>query len=384
MNAASSASSSEVRLGLVGFGAIGRFHTRNLLENRVPGLRLSAICDNNLSRGATDLPPRHEIRLFTVPDELFASDAVDAVLICTPHFSHPGLALAALARGLHVLVEKPLAVHKADALPLLSAPLRPGQIFGLMLNQRTDPRYRRLRDLIHGGELGRINRIQWTITDWFRTAAYYGSGGWRATWAGEGGGILLNQCPHQLDLWQWLFGLPARVRAFGRLGRFHPIEVEDDVTAWLEYPDGAAGVFIATTGEAPGTNRLEVAGERGRVVIEGDRLVFDRNGVPASEWSRSASDGFAKPPVTSSVDHFADSGDQHVGILRNFTAAIRGGAPLIAPAAEGIAAVELANAMLLSLLDDATVALPIDPAAYAKKLQAMIDASPRTRPSSPA
>jgi predicted dehydrogenase len=283
---------------------------------------------------------------------------------------------------LHVLVEKPISAHKADALRLLAAHKNPRQIFAAMFNQRTDPRYRQLRQLLRTGELGAVRRINWTITDWFRTQAYYNSGGWRATWAGEGGGVLLNQSPHQLDLWSWLFGQPARVRAFCQFGRFHKIAVEDSVTACLEYADGAQGVFITTTGEAPGTNRLEVATERGKVIIEGLNLQWTRTDAPVAEWCATHSKGFEAPPTTQRDTTFANTGGQHVEVLQNFVDAILDGARLIAPAAEGLQSVELANAMLYSTFINDTVALPLDAAAYEVELKKKIAAS-KFQPSPP-
>jgi len=301
------------------------------------------------------------------------------VLIATPHFQHTSLGIQALQAGLHVLVEKPISVHKADAERLLAAHTRPDQVFAAVFNQRTDPCHLQLRHLVRSGELGEVRRVNWTITNWFRTENYYASGGWRATWAGEGGGILLNQCPHNLDLLQWMFGMPRRIRAFCQFGRYHAIEVEDDVTAYLEFPNGATGVFIASTGEAPGANRLEVAGERGRVVLENDRLVFTRNATPMSEFSRADPAPASRPATTETVLAPADRGEQHIGILKNFVEAILDGAPLIAPAAEGIHSVELANAMLLSTWRRQTVDVPIDARLYAETLRAKIAGSkPKT------
>ncbi|HEX7632190.1 MAG TPA: Gfo/Idh/MocA family oxidoreductase [Lacunisphaera sp.] len=229
-----------------------------------------------------------------------------------------------------------------------------------MFNQRTSGYYQAIHQLIHSGQLGGLQRMQWTITNWFRTQAYYASSGWRATWRGEGGGVLLNQSPHQLDLLCWMFGLPQQVRAFCHFGKYHPIEVEDEVTAYLEFPNGATGVFITSTGEAPGSNRLEIVGDLGRVVFEGDRLQFTRNTIGTAEFSKTSSNGFAAPP-TEEVQLVADGhGRQHAGILQNFTEAILDGTPLLAPAEEGIQSVELANAMLLSSWLNRTIELPMN------------------------
>ena len=303
---------------------------------------------------------------------MFRSGKIDAVLIATHHYAHTDIGIAALKAGLHVLVEKPISVEKADALKLIAAHRDRKQVFAAMFNQRTDPYYRKLRHLVTTGELGRIQRINWIITDWFRTEAYYAQGGWRATWAGEGGGVLLNQCPHNLDLFQWIFGMPAKVRGFCQLGRHHRIEVEDEVTAYFEYADGSTGVFITSTGEAPGTNRLEVAGDRGRLVVEDGRMEFRRNEVPAREYSRSTKEMFAAPPVWNiSIPLPPDRGEQHIGILKNFTNAILRGEPLIAPASEGVHSVELANAILLSSLEDRTVELPLSAPRYSRLLASL-------------
>ncbi len=257
-----------VSLGIIGTGQRGRAHARMLLDGEIPGCALSAVCD--VVPAATQ--PFPGIPTFCSLAEMIASESCDAVLIATPHYSHTFLGIEALEAGLHVLVEKPISVHKADCERLLAAHRSKKQVFAAMFNQRTDPYYQKVRDLVRGGELGKIQRINWIITDWFRPEAYYASGGWRATWAGEGGGVLLNQCPHNLDLFQWIFGMPQRVRGFCQFGRHHEIEVEDEVTAYFEYDDGKTGVFITSTGEAPGTNRLEITGDQGKLVMEGDSL----------------------------------------------------------------------------------------------------------------
>jgi len=350
----------KVRFGIVGLGLMGSAHARTLLEGKIPRAVLSAVCDLD-PEAAKRFPG---VRAFTKSDDLYRSGEIDAVLIAPPHYAHVPEGIAALQAGLHVLVEKPLAVHKADCERLLAAH-RPGrQIFAEMFNQRTDPLYAKLRELIQAGDLGELRRIQWTVTDWFRPAAYYKSSGWRATWAGEGGGVLLNQCPHNLDLWQWLFGMPDAVRAFAGFGRYHDIEVEDDVTAYFIYRNGTTGVFIASTGEAPGTNRLEVAAERGRVVIENGRISFTQNEVPMSEFSRDTKGAFEKPPAREVEIKIEGKAPQHVGVMKNFVDAILDDAPLLSPASDGIRSVELANAMLLSSFASETITLPLDSARY--------------------
>jgi predicted dehydrogenase len=361
----------DLRLGIIGLGNMGQVHARALATGKISRCHLMAVCDPD-PRLRGNYPPA---RGFLSSSELIRSGEVDAVLIATPHYSHTTIGIEALEAGLHVLMEKPLSVHKADCERLIAAHGSDDQIFAVMLNQRTDPYYRTLRELIRNGELGIIRRINWIVTNWFRTAAYYASGGWRATWAGEGGGVLLNQCPHQLDLWQWLFGMPGKARAFCHLGRYHDIEVEDDVTAYFEYENGTTGVLITSTGEAPGTDRLEIAAERGRVVIENDRFGFTRNEVPMSKFCQESTDWFGKPQTWEVEIPISGHGGQHNEILQNFTDAVLDRKALIAPAAEGIHSVELANAMLLSSFTDTTVALPIDAAIFEQLLNERIAGS---------
>ena len=372
-------SGTTIRLGIIGMGNMGASHAKHILNGAIPGLQLTAVANRNPLR----LEGFDGLYRFDDAYALIASEAVDAVLIASPHYSHKPLGIAALRAGLHVLVEKPIAVHKQDCEELLAA-YRPGsgQVFAAMFNQRTDPRYRKLKELLDDGTLGAVRRINWIITDWFRTERYYQSGDWRATWEGEGGGVLLNQCPHNLDLWQWLFGMPERVTARCQIGRFHNIEVEDSVTAVLEYASGVQGVFVTTTGEAPGTNRMEVAGDNGKIVISNEQpdLLFTRNERPSSVFSKESASGFAKPGVWNITIPISGTGDQHVGIMKNFVAAIRGEEPLIAPAQEGIRSVELANAMLLSSFNDRPVTLPLDAAEYAEALKQKISESTFAKP----
>ena len=364
-----------VRFGIVGLGNMGSVHARSLLAGKIDRAVLSAVCDIDPDR----LKPFADLKSFASSDDLIASGEVDAVLVATPHYDHTTIGAAALRAGLHTLVEKPVSVHKADAERLIAAYTNKKLVFSAMFNQRTDPHYIKVREMIRNGELGKVRRVNWIITNWFRPHAYYASGGWRATWGGEGGGVLLNQCPHNLDLYQWLFGMPDRVRGFCQFGRYHDIEVEDDVTAYFEYNDGTTGVFITSTGEAPGTNRLEIAAERGRVVIDDQGISFTRNVVPTAEFSRTTDGMFAKPDTWDVRIPVRGTGGQHNEILQNFVEAILDGRPLLAPAVEGIHSVELANAILLSSFTGKTIDLPMDGRVYERRLKKLIaESKPRS------
>ncbi len=362
-------SKSPVRIGVIGVGNMGSGHVNWLLEGKVAGATCTAICDRECEKLGKWPEAERKLTHFTDSKALIRSGLIDAVLIATPHFDHTTIGIDALEQGLHVLVEKPLSVHKSDCEKLIAAyKKRPkkSQLFAAMFNQRTDPKYIKLRELIQSGELGEIRRVNWIITDWYRTQAYYSSGGWRATWKGEGGGVLSNQCPHNLDLMQWMFGMPVKVRGHIGIGKWHDIEVEDAVTAYLEYANGATGVFITTTGEFPGTNRLEVTGDRGKVIAENGKLTFVRTTKSVREHCLTTSVVWSSPEIwnieipVNGHGNGNGNGDQHLGILNNFSAAIRDGVPLIAQAVEGINSVELGNAMVLSSLADKTLSLPLD------------------------
>ena len=361
----------KVRLGIIGMGNIGQHHAEYLRAGKIKGAELVAVSDAFPEK----LEKYKPLKIFTEGEDLIRSGLVDAVVIATPHYQHTTLGISAFEHGLHAMVEKPISAHKADAERLMAAHKKNhgGKlVFGGMFQLRVEPRYMKIRKLIQTGELGEIARVNWIITDWYRTEAYFASGGWRATWKGEGGGVLLNQCLHNLDIMQWLLGMPARVRGFCALGRYHNIEVEDDVTTYLEYPNGATGVFITSTGEAPGTNRFEIAGTRGRIVLHRDRLTFVRNEVSMTEFSKTSKVGFLKPDVWNIEIPIENAPAPHSVLMQNFVDAILQGTPLIAPGEEGIHSVELANVMLYSSLLGQTVELPMDSAAYEKKLQQLI------------
>ena len=353
--------SEKVRLGIIGVGNMGGGHLRNILSGQCPEVEIVAIADRRESRREYAKKELPGVTVFCEGEDLIASGTVQAVLIAVPHYQHPTLAISAMRHGLHVLVEKPAGVYTLQVREMnAEADLHPELTFAMMFNQRTNCVYRKLKQMIDDGELGTLKRMSWLITDWYRTQQYYDSGAWRATWAGEGGGVLLNQCPHQLDLLQWLFGLPVKVRAFCHEGKWHDIEVEDDVTAYLEFANGATGVFVTTTGDAPGTNRLEVCGTLGKVVCEGDKLVFTRLKVDEREWCRTCNEGFAKPECESFEVETDGQNPQHVGVINAFAARILRGEDLVADGREGIRGLTLSNAMHLSAWTNSEVNVPFD------------------------
>ncbi len=397
----------KVRLGIIGVGAMGTSHLNNIRSGKLTNVKLAALCDllpekealcsgkgflekykKDVAEGKIDANLGNfldenslvcdDAAFFTDYKELIKSGLVDAVIIATPHYAHTYIAEEALDAGIHVLTEKPISVHKKDCLRIIEAHRRNPQLkWEAMFNQRTIPIHIKVKELLDNKVLGDIRRFSWTITDWFRSQAYYDSGTWRATWKGEGGGVLLNQCPHNLDLLCYFLGMPASVRSFCSFGKFHKIEVEDEVTAYITLPNGANGLFITTTGEFPGTNRLEIAGDRGKLVMEKGKLLLTKTDVPVQEFSDTTDRPWSHPkqetievgiPATPVIN-------QHPQVLQNFVDSILFDEKLIAPGEEGLMSVELANGILMSTLKDKKVDFPLDGDEYAALLEGLIAAS---------
>ncbi|MDP6635253.1 MAG: Gfo/Idh/MocA family oxidoreductase [Phycisphaerae bacterium] len=368
----------KVRVGIIGTGGMGLSHGKCLSGGEIQGAELTALCDANaesLAAAVKKFGP--DLQAFESVDEMFAAGCIDAVLIATPHYHHPVLGIKAFESSLHVLSEKPAGVYTAQVAELNAAAAKSGKMFSMMFQQRTIGLHKKLKDLLEGGELGELKRNSWIITSWYRPQSYYDAGGWRASWAGEGGGVLLNQCPHQLDMWQWFCGMPKRLRAFCSFGKYHNIEVEDDVTAYVEYENGATGTFITSTGEAPGTNRFEVAGDRGKIIMEDGKLTFLRTRTSERQFNAEFTGGFGEPEVWTCDIPAEDTGGKHSEVTAAWIKAILADDPslMIVDGTEGINSLTLSNAMLLSAWTDGWVDLPLDAEKYHKLLQERIDNS---------
>lgn len=358
-----------VRLGIIGVGNMGSGHAANILAGKCPEIELTAVADRREARRqwAKDTLPEGTA-IFEEGSDLIQSGLCDAVHICTPHYQHPTLAMEAFAAGLHVMCEKPAGVYTKAVREMNEAAEKSGKVFAMMFNQRTNCVYRKMHEMVHSGQLGELKRVNWIITDWYRTQIYYDSGDWRATWEGEGGGVLLNQCPHQLDLLQWICGLPKTVQAFCQEGKWHDIEVEDDVTAYLQFANGATGVFVTTTGDAPGTNRFEVTGTLGKLVCENDKLTFWKLAQDEREFCRTATEGFAQPQCQQVEVETDGENLQHVGVLNAFAGKILHGTPLVAEGTEGLGGLTLSNAMHLSSWLGRAVDIPFDEELFLSEL----------------
>lgn len=367
----------KVKFGIIGMGNMGSGHLSYFYDGKIANGVVSAIADVKAARlEAAKKNYPGEYKCYSSGEELIDNADVDAVVIAVPHYDHPPLAIRALKRGLNVICEKPAGVYTKQVKEMNAVAEKSKGLFTMMYNQRTNPLYIKMHELVAGGELGEIRRVNWIITNWFRTQFYYDSGSWRATWKGEGGGVLMNQCPHQLDLLQWICGMmPSKVRAFCHFGKWHNIETEDDVTAYLEFPNGATGAFVTTTADSPGTNRFEVLCSRGKVVCEKDELQVYRLNEDLQEFLMSANAGFAQPKYTEETIKQGGNNPQHVGILNNFANAVLGTEPLYVDGREGLKCVELIDSMLLSSWTDKTVSLPIDDDEYYGELKKRIDSS---------
>ncbi|MBQ7566340.1 MAG: Gfo/Idh/MocA family oxidoreductase [Oscillospiraceae bacterium] len=364
-----------LRIGVIGVGAMGGAHAKYLAEGSVEGAALAALCDTDGARRETLRREFPGVPVFETADALFDAAVCDAVVIAAPHYFHPEIGIAAFARGLHVLTEKPIAVQCSRAKALVAAAERSGKTLAVMFNQRTEPIFRAAREIVQSGALGQPKRFDWIITNWYRTQAYYRSGGWRATWRGEGGGVLMNQAPHQLDLWQWIFGMPRAVRAECRVAQYHDIEVEDDAILFAEYENGATATFRTTTGEYPGTNRLEIAGDRGKLVLEGGVMKRWQLREPEREVCFRSEEASAKIPMDVSETPFDKKKHAHGAVLQNFADHILHGAPLIAPGAEALNALSIANAAYLSAWTGEKIALPVDDERFDRLLEEKKQAS---------
>ncbi len=350
----------QVRLGVLGLGNMGASHAKKIHEGQVPEIVIGAVCDIKPDRLAwaketlgADIP------CFATAEEMMDSGLIDAVVVAVPHYDHPKYAIMAMKKGLHVMVEKPAGVFTKQVIEMNKVADECNVVYAIMMNQRTNCMYRKMRELVQSGEMGAIRRTSWIITSWYRPQAYYDSGDWRATWSGEGGGVLLNQCPHNLDLWQWICGMPSKITANLHFGKWHDIEVEDEVTAYVEYPNGATGTFMTSTAEYPGTNRFEITLEKGKIVAE----VEDKNNLlrvwkcdqSEPEFSASNTAPFGHPNCEIIDLDVSEPVPQHMGVFKAFAANILRGEPLIADAHEGINGLTISNSMHLSAWTGKTI-----------------------------
>ena len=364
-----------LRFGVIGIGNMGHAHARHLFEGAVEGAVLTALCDNDPDRLSElgDLFPNIPCLLET--ESLFSSGLCDAVIIATPHYAHPEVGICAFKHGLHVLSEKPLAVQLSAGEAFASAAKESGKAFGVMFNQRTDPVFCKARKMIRDGALGEIKRFNWIITNWYRTQHYYNSGSWRASWRGEGGGVLMNQAPHNLDLLRWILGMPSRIFSVCNIGKFHQIEVEDEAMIMMEYENGVTGIFHTSTGEYPGTNRLEIAGDRGKMVLEEGKIRYWKLLESEREFCYKSDASFAKIPMEYEEIKLPRNKNGHGAILQNFVNHILHGEELISSGFDALEEVALCNGAYLSAWTGEWIDFPMNQALFDSYLAKKIDTS---------
>ena len=349
-----------VRLGIIGIGAQGGYYAGFLHSGKVKNMVIGAICDIDPAKKEMVAEKYPGTPFFSDYIEMMESGLVDAVVTCVPHYLHPEMGINALKRNLHALVEKPAGVYTSQVKELNAfAATKPELTFGIMFNQRMNPLYQKLKELIDNGEIGQIRRTNWIITTWWRPQGYYDQSAWRATWGGEGGGVLVNQAPHQLDLLQWICGIPTKVYSNVKYGYQRNIAVEDEVTAVLDYGNGATGVFVTCTHDVLGTDRFEILGDKGKIVVDDSKkITIKRLKTPESVMSSTMSmedmmklfmgGGVSDISTTEEIEFTSVWGAQHIGVMENFAANIIDGTPLLAPGSDGINGVRLANAIHLS------------------------------------
>lgn len=364
-----------LRYGIIGVGNMGSSHINMHIEGRHCEMRITACADINPERLKAARKMMPYIHTYDTAEALIDSGDCDCVIIATPHYLHSPIAQYAFKKKVNVLTEKPAGVYTKQVREMNDAAAVSGVSFGIMYNQRTNCVYRKMREIVQSGEYGEIRRTNWIITDWYRTQAYYNSGGWRATWSGEGGGVLLNQCPHNLDLWQWICGLPVKIQAVCHEGKWHDIEVEDDVTIYAEYENGATGVFVTTTGDCPGTNRFEITLDGAKLVCENNKLMMYKLDGRISEHCATSSEGFEKLEGEWEEVETDGLNKQHAAVVNAFTGNVLRGTALVAKGEEGIRGLSISNAAHLSSWLGRAVEIPVDEELYYSELQKKIAAS---------
>lgn len=372
MRTSDKTANSPVRIGIIGVGVMGGGHATYLLDGQVENAVLTALCDidpSKLTRFTADHP---ELYRYNDYRELITSGNVDAVIIATPHYFHPEIAIFAFEHGLHVISEKPVGVDAKSVRKMNEAAIASGKVFSSMFCVRTDPYFRKLREMILDGSLGQIKRVTWIKTNWYRPQAYHDSATWRSSWKTEGGGLLINQSPHNLDMLQWFFGMPEKITALVSFGKYYNISVEDEAHLLLHYKDFIC-TYIASTGEFPGSDRFEIACEMGHVIYEDGKIRFIRSEISEREFNRNNLNPNARPKYEEFEVAPLCGEMHHKYITQNFVNAILNREELIAPGINGINEVELCNGAHMSAWTGQTVTLPVDPDAFCNLLQERIN-----------
>jgi len=375
----------KVKLGIIGLGAQGNSYAGFIKEGRVKNIEIGAIADIDPTKKAEAEEKYPGVPFYDNYIDMLESGNVEAVVTTVPHYLHPEMGIESLKRDIHVLGEKPAGVYTKQVKELNDfAATKPELTFGIMFNQRTNELYQKVKEVVDNGEIGNIRRTNWIITTWWRPQAYYDSSAWRATWKDEGGGVLVNQAPHQLDLMQWIAGMPKKVYSNVKYGYQRDIAVEDEVTTILDYGNGATGVFITCTHDIIGTDRFEILGDKGKIVVDDSKKVtITRLHKSENElnkemtWEEAGKlfmgGGLSGLYEEEVIEFESVWGAQHIAVLENFASNVLDGTPLLAPGSDGINGVQLANAIHLSSWLGKEVELPIDDELYFAELNKKIE-----------
>ena len=366
----------KMRIGITGAGFIGCQHGKNIIDGKVPNAELVAIVARS-ERSKKNVKEQlgDKIKIFSSDEEMYRSKLIDGVIIATPHYSHPEQGLAAFKHDLHILMEKPVGVFTSNVRELNAVAKKSNKQFALMFNMRAKPLFKKIKSLLEEKAIGEIQRIHWNITDMYRSQAYYDSNEWRATWSGEGGGVLINQASHYLDLFQWYFGMPKNLRADCYFGKYRKIEVEDDVTAYLNFANGANAIFHVTTGEVCGGNRLEIVGNSGKIIMEGSSIAVFKSNMSGSDFNKTNKEVWASPSFTQETTTYEDNPLSHANVISNWVQACLDGESIIAPGLDGVQSLLLSNAMYLSAWQNKVIDFPFDENDFSRMLNEKIKTS---------
>lgn len=365
----------KVRMAIIGVGAMGKKYAMYIFQNQIRNMELTAlVCRNEAARDWAEAQFGDTVKIFESSQELYNhTEYYDGVLIVTPHKEHPRLAKEAFSKGIHVFVDKPAGVYTKEVRELNEIANKVGKAYAIMFHKRSLPIYKYIKELIEVGGLGKINRVTWTTTNLFRSVKYHQSSPWRSSWKGEGGGLLMNQAQHPLDLWQWFFGMPKTMLGLIDFGKYNDFAVDDNGTLIMEYEDGMRGIFISSTGEGVGEERIEIVGNGGRLVLENEIIKYWKYEISMEEIAELGEETGVKVPYVYEERKFDYSGNPYIEMLGNFSDHILYKHPLIAKGDDGIHALELANAAYLSAWEDEKISFPIQDDVYFEVLKIKID-----------
>lgn len=364
-----------IRIGIAGIGFIAEEYIKLITGGAVQGADITALSSRNAAHMA-EIKEKYNLKnavLFTDYEDMLRCGRIDMVMICTPHFQHPKMAISAIERNIHTLIEKPVGVFPEELDALEHCIRNHAHVqSGVLYCRRTNPIYASIKQLLEEGALGTIKRITWIITDMYRPQIYFDSVSWRGTYSAEGGGMLMNQVSHHIDLLVWLCGLPEDMQAHCYTAQERNIEVENEVSITMEYSGKAIGQFIASTRECPGSNRLEISGSKGQIILENERKLIARTlQTDEKEFAVATQESYGKIPYEE-WEQILEAPDNRIlqaAIVNNFLRALEGKAQVLCPVMEAIQAQQFIQGAYLSSWQEKKLKLPVDTDAYTAELR---------------